>query len=98
MSYRKGSDWSDKNELLCLWAMKRLEEQSFARGLQIKLCRELAPVTGVSVGSLNAKIGNYKSVAGFTGPSNASTATKKFFEKYGHLSSEELHKLIDQQR
>ena len=90
MGYRKNSLWNDTSELYCLLSFKKLEAEGFPRGKQIKYCRELAKITGLSSGSLSAKICNYKSVAGVNNDSNASIKTKEIYDKYGNLSVQEL--------
>ena len=96
MHYR---NWSDKSELLCLQAFKKLQQQGFPRGKQALLCAELAEklakTTKLTTGSLSAKICNYKSVAGINNPSNASENTRKLYAQYSHLSPEELQREID---
>ncbi len=47
-----------------------------------------------TVGSVKAKIGNYKSVAGVTGHSNASKNTLSMYKNHGHLNSTQLQNLI----
>lgn len=94
-NYRPGSGWNDKTELQCLQIMKRLAETSPPRGIRIQLCREMAKTCPLSSGSISAKIGNYKSLAGLTNPTNASDASEYFWEKYGHLTASEIQKVID---
>lgn len=94
MGYRSGSLWSEANEIRCLIAFRRLQEAGFPRGLQIQLCRELSAKTGIPTGSLHAKIGNYKSVAGVIGKSNASKNTREVFEKYGQMPIVDLEQLV----
>jgi len=92
--YRAGSKWNDLNEFKCLLAFKKLEEQNYPRNMLTELAQEIAQVSGLSVGSVKAKIGNYKSVAGVIGPSNASQQTKSIYKKYGHLSSQKLNEML----
>ncbi len=92
--YRSGSGWSDLNELRCLLAYKQLEEAGFPRNKLSELARDIALISGLDAGSVKAKIGNYKSVAGVTGKSNASKNTKFIYGKYGHLSSDEIWGLL----
>ena len=73
--YRAGSKWSDLNELRCLLAYKHLEVEGFPRNRLSELAEDIAKQSGLSSGSVKAKIGNYKSVAGITGHSNASKNT-----------------------
>jgi hypothetical protein len=92
--YRSDSGWSDLNELRCLLAYKQLEEASFPRNMLSELARYIAVLSGLDAGSVKAKIGNYKSVAGVTGQSNASKNTKFIYGQYGHLSLGEILELL----
>ncbi|MDA1379613.1 hypothetical protein PCI56_06660 [Plesiomonas shigelloides subsp. oncorhynchi] len=92
--YRSGSKWNDLNELRCLLAYKNLEELNFPRNMLSELAAEIAAQSGLTVGSVKAKIGNYKSVAGITGHSNASQNTLNMYKNHGHLNSTQLQKLI----
>ena len=92
--YRTGSKWTDLNELKCLCAFKKLEESNFPRNMLTDLAKEIARQSGLSVGSVKAKIGNYKSVAGVIGHSNASQNTLSMYRNHGHLSSTELLQLV----
>lgn len=92
--YRIGSKWSDLNELKCLLAYKQLEEAGFPRNMLTDLATDIARVSGLSVGSVKAKIGNYKSVAGVTGHSNASQNTLSMYRNHGHLGSSQLQELV----
>ena len=92
--YRIGSKWSNLNELKCLLAYRKIEEAGFPRNLATDLAREIAHQSGLSLNSVKAKIGNYKSVAGVTGHSNASQNTLSMFRNYGHLSSAKLKEII----
>jgi len=92
--YRTGSKWNDSNELLCLQAYKKLEEDKFPRNMLTELAKKIAHQSGLSLGSVKAKIGNYKSVAGVTGHSNASQNTLSMYRNYGHLNSSKLQELI----
>ena len=92
--YRAGSKWNDLNELRCLLAFKQLQEKGYPRNLLTDLARDIARLSGLGVGSVKAKIGNYKSVAGITGPSNASLKTISFYKKYGQLGASQLRELV----
>ena len=92
--YRSGSKWNDLNELRCLLAYKKLEELNFPRNMLSDLAAEIAIQSGLTVGSVKAKIGNYKSVAGVTSHSNASKNTLSMYKNHGHLNSTQLQKLI----
>jgi len=92
--YRAGSNWSDLNELRCLLAYKQLEEARFPRNMLSELARDIARKSGIPEGSIKAKIGNYKSVAGVTGHSNASQETISMYREHGHLTSAQLKELI----
>ena len=76
--------------------MKKLEHEGFPWGLQKKMSIELAEITGIKWNSISAKIGNFKSVAGISNPSNASNNTKKIYKEYGHLTVDKLKVLIDE--
>ncbi len=92
--YRVGSKWNDLNEIRCLLAFKQLEERNYPRNMLTELAQEIAKVSGLSVGSVKAKIGNYKSAAGVTGHSNASLQTISIFNKYGQLNSGQLQEIL----
>ena len=92
--YREGSGWSDQNELRCLLIFKRLEAAGYPHGLQTSYAREVAVQTGLSVSTIKAKVGNYKSLAGASGESHASTKSREIFERHGHRSIRDLEKLI----
>ena len=93
-NYREGSIWNDDLELRCFLIYKKAEEQNFKRGLVTDLCRELAKSHNLDEGTLKAKVGNYKSLAGYTKPTNASKATKKMSECYKHLTVIEISELL----
>lgn len=95
MSYRKNSEWNDKNEISCLLIFKILQRDNYPRGKQSTLCRELSKVSGLSMGSISAKVCNYKSIAGINAHSNASQKTKEIFDKYGERSIQEIESAID---
>jgi hypothetical protein len=92
--YRVGSKWNDLNEIRCLLAFKQLEERNYPRNMLTELAQEIAKVSGLSVGSVKAKIGNYKSVAGVMGHSNSSLQTISIFNKYGQLNSGQLQEIL----
>ena len=94
MGYRASSNWNEKNEIRCLVIFKRLQEQNFPRGKQMDCCREMSRITNLDPGNISAKVCNYKSIAGVNGASNASVNTINIYRKYGHLSVEELEKII----
>lgn len=76
-NYRDDSIWDDELELRCFLIYKKAEAQNFKRGLVTNLCRELAKSLKLDEGTLNAKVGNYKSLGGYTKPTNASRATSR---------------------
>lgn len=94
MAFQQGSLWSEQNEIRCLAAMKMLQEEAFPRGAQAWRSRELAAATGLSVRSINAKIGNFKSLAGLIGPSNWSQNSEAVWKRYGHLSAADVQALV----
>lgn len=83
------------NELRCLLAFKQLEEAGFPRNMLTQLAKDIAKISGLTVGSVKSKIGNYKSVAGITGHSNASRNTVYMYSQYGHLTSIKLRELVN---
>ncbi len=93
MAYRKGSLWSDENEIRCLALMKSLQEEGFPLGKQAEYSREFADASGLRWQSINAKIGNFKSLAGLSGDSHWSTNSERVWNQYGHLSAAELDAL-----
>jgi hypothetical protein len=94
-NYRENSKWNDEMELRCLLIFKTLEEEGFPRnGRQMELCNELSTYSKISLSSLNAKVGNYKSEAGITEPSNSSSNTRRTYKQYGNLSSTEIESEI----
>ena len=95
MTYKKNSNWNDKNELKCLLIFKKLKAEYFPRGKQAKYCREMASTTNLDKGNISAKVCNYKSVAGINNHSNASKNTIRIYNKYGHLSVNKISSLID---
>ena len=94
MAFRQGSLWNEQNEIRCLVVMKQLVDEGLPRGRQADYCRELAKVTGLPVHSLSAKVGNFKSLAGLTGPSNWSQNSEAAWKAYGHLSTAEIRRLL----
>ena len=94
MSYRTSSHWNEENEIRCLIIFKKLQAANFPRGKQIDYCREMARSTMLDAGSISAKVSNYKSVAGVNNASNASVNTVVLYQNYGHLSVQELEKLV----
>ena len=59
-------------------------------------CRELEQRTknSPSLTSLNAKVGNYKSIAGISNDSNWSEASERLFNEYKDHSIEQLKSVI----
>jgi len=94
MKYK--SEWNEKNELLSLLIFKQLQLQSFPRGLQMRLCKEMGKITNLEATNISAKISNYKSVAGINNHSNASKITIQFYNKYKTTTIEEIQKIIDE--
>ena len=54
----------------------------------------MAKSTNLSVGSISAKVSNYKSVAAISNKSNASQNTKRIYKKYKDFTIKELENLI----
>jgi len=88
------SNWNNKTEIQCLIIFKKLEEKGFPHGKQKEYCRAVSKETKISVGSLSAKVSNYKSVAGINSKSNASINTVNIYKKYNNLSINKLQKII----
>jgi hypothetical protein len=95
MTYKESSEWNELNELRCLEIFQKLREENFPRGRQIDLCKKMARITNLEVGSISAKVSNYKSVGGINRASNASSNTMRLFSKFGELSAIQLGALID---
>ena len=64
----------------------------------MEMSRELSSLTGISAGSLHSKIGNYKSMAGVIGDSNASQGTRHVYKEYGESSTAELESILSQRK
>ncbi|MDC9720504.1 MAG: hypothetical protein PSN46_07240 [Gammaproteobacteria bacterium] len=94
-NYRASSQWSDTNELRCLQALLMLQEHNFPRGMQADLSREIVATTELTYETVNAKIGNYKSLLGLTAPSSASSSCKKMYKLFGHLMPGDLTPIIE---
>ena len=95
-NYRINSNWNDEMELRCLLIFKKLEEEGFPRNRQTELCNELSKHSGMAFSTLNAKVGNYKSVARINKPANDSSNTKRIYDQYENLSSTEIYAVITQ--
>ncbi|MCK5100209.1 MAG: hypothetical protein KAR45_19015 [Desulfobacteraceae bacterium] len=95
MGYKKVSYWNETNEIRCLIIFKKLQVDNFPRGKQMEYCREISMVTKLDPVNISAKVGSYKSVAGVNNASNASTNTIELYLKHGHLSIDELDKMVD---
>lgn len=94
MNYKVESNWNDLNELRCLVILKKLILEGFPRNRQIDLCRELAKKCNLKVGSISAKVSNYKSLAGINNKSNASNNSEFIYNNYNKYSIIELEKII----
>jgi len=86
--------WTKDDELQCFLIYKKLENDKFPRGLQQQLCEKLAAINGISVGSLSAKVVNYKSEFKVNNSSNSSKATIDIVEKFGHLTYQQTIDLL----
>jgi len=80
-NFKQGADWSLEMELQCFLIYKKLELECFPHGLQRQLCRGLSLKSRLSIETLNAKVGNFKSEAGITNNSHSSKATKFIIER-----------------
>jgi hypothetical protein len=94
MSYKESSNWNEINEIRCLIIFKRLQNEKFPRNKQMSYCREIEKVSNLDASNLSAKVSNFKSVAGINKSSNASKNTIYVYNTYGHLSINELEKII----
>lgn len=95
MSFKNTSGWNEKTELQAYKIFRILLDKKFPRGLQSKLCKELAQEAKIlSSGNISAKVCNYKSEAGINKPSNSSIDTKKNYEKYKNNSIMEIDSII----
>ena len=92
--------WTHKDELACLIIFKQAEEKDFSHGVVAKLVREfrdkekkhrLPPEK-----SMNAKIGNFKSVAGINEDSNFSQPNKIMYDKHKDCSIAELEEIYSE--
>lgn len=92
--YRVGSKWNDINEMRCLLAFILLKQKNFPRNMLSELAEGIAKISGLGAGSVKAKIGNFKSVAGITGHSNASKKTLDIYHKYSGYSTDQLKEEI----
>lgn len=95
MPYRANSLWNDKTELMAFLIFKKLKSDNSPYGKCAEYCRKMAKETGLKVGSISAKVSNYKSVAGINNKSNASKNTRLLFSEYNHLTAKELSRMID---
>ena len=98
--YNHGSGWSDITELQCLLILKKLIDSNFNRGMHSRLCKELATEINnrPPFSSLNAKVGNYKSVAGYNESSKNSRNTKILYEAYKNYSVKKLELVISKMK
>ena len=94
MSYRPTSLWNEATEIRCLIIFKKLQAQNFPRGKQMDYCRAMSRITKLGPGNISAKVCNYKSVAGVNNASNASINTKNLYQKYGHLTVDDLDSIL----
>ena len=94
MSFKDSSNWNEKNELKAFVIFQKLKKVGFPRGKQMELSREMEKETNLDAGNINAKVSNYKSVAGINNNSNASNDTKETYLKYKDYSIKKLEELI----
>ena len=94
MSYRNDSLWNDNNEIKCLMLFKYLQKVNFSRGIQKKCSEELAKISGLGMGSISAKVSNFKSLAGINAPSNCSKNSKDIYERYSNATIKELEDIV----
>lgn len=94
MNYRDASVWDEKNEIRCLIIFKKLQANQYRKGKQAVYCREMSLITKISPSIISAKVSVYKSVAGVNNATKVAVNTVEVYKKYGHLSAQELEKLI----
>lgn len=94
-NYRTSSHWTDANELRCLQILLQLKEQNYPRGMQADLCRQMALTSNLTYETTSAKVGNYKSLTGITGPSSTSSACEQMYRIFGHLTASDLNPIIE---
>ncbi len=88
------SGWTLEMEIRCFVSFKKAEAAGFPRGMQTDLCNDLATKSNLSVETIKAKFGNFKSEAGYTNETNASKATKYLIKNYSGLSEGEAEALL----
>lgn len=93
MAFQQGPLWSEENGIRCLAVMKRPQAEGFPSVRQAQCSRELAAATGLPARSVNAKVGNFKSLAGLIGPSNWLQNSEAIWKRYGHQSASEVQAL-----
>lgn len=94
MAYRNDSQWNDNHEIKCLIIFKYLQKSNFLRGMQKKYCVELVKISGLKIGSINAKVSNFKSLAGINAPSNYSKNSEDVYEFYSNKTIKELEDIV----
>jgi len=92
--FKPASGWTLEMELRCFVVFKKIEAAGFPRGMQADLCNGLATKSNLSAETIKAKVGNFKSEAGYTKETNASKATKYLIKNYGALSDGEAEALL----
>ena len=94
--YESGSGWSDKNEMRCLLIFKKLKAQNFPRGLQAKLCWEMAETPGVNLlaKTISTKVSDFKKVAKGKNKIHASANTIRIYKEYENHSISQLERAI----
>lgn len=62
----------------------------------MEYCRSIERETGLSAGSLSAKICNYKSIANVNAPSNSSKNSIEIYNEFGHLPVKQLESILSE--
>ena len=94
MAYRDKSLWNDNHEIKCLIMFKYLKKFNFPRGMQKKYCEELAKISDLGMGSISAKVSNFKSLSGINAPSNYSKNSKDIYKLYSNKTIKELEDIV----
>ena len=95
MTFRQGSHWSLENELRCLLIFKQLEEAGWVRGLQARLCGELASQSPLGVSTIQRKVSDYKGLAGFIKATHRSNGSAIVYKTCGALDSGKISQIIE---
>lgn len=83
----KRHSWIEKDDIMTLYIYKfGLQNIPFSK-------QDIANKIGVSVGSLNFRIGNFKAIEGIGKATHFSKLSLKVYNTYSHYNEEELRKI-----